>query len=505
MSIDETPNAGSRPPASYADNRKVTFITDFEEFLPSKKKNKNQDRNGDGEELLSIPIKNTGRLGLGKSMVSDSTLAEEELNPTLLKKVASPDGGRGARDLTRKARIWGTGYWRDSLFWTVLALGVMFVFGSGSWAFPDDSPACLDKAQQVHTIVLLRNGTLASNSTDTSDDPTTAVNSYASAMCELKESLENGVLSLTLLSAFIIGGFVMASVNIWLARRSSYLALCGATRNLLININSIIPQEADRRLMSRWTILAFELSVLKAREIMDSSEGCKYLMDLNLLHSNEWDAMVDGDRHTTVWFWIQIKAEKLAKERSIDRFAFQTLCNAVTLSRNNSAHDLMRRIGRDHPPPYVFVCALLININLLFHSVTTGIKWAIWLHNSRGQLWEGPKMYVEILVLFAYTTIYAMLFDVSTLLCNPFGPRDIDINHRDIAKGMRKLAKSLASLRCLPDTMNEGDIGEDTNFVIEPPDSIVAGLVRQEGRSALMSLSIIKKSTRTIGKFAKNV
>ena len=84
----------------------------------------------------------------------------------------------------------------------------------------------------------------------------------------------------------------------------------------------------------------------------------------------------------------------------------------------------MSCIDQDQPPPYVFVCAFLININSYLHAAATGLKWAIWMYDADGlSIWLEPsRMYAEVLVLFLYTTIYAMLFDACTILYNPFGP-----------------------------------------------------------------------------------
>ncbi len=62
-------------------------------------------------------------------------------------------------------------------------------------------------------------------------------------------------------------------------------------------------------------------------------------------------------------------------------------------------------------------------------------------------------MYAEILILFLNTSIYAMLFDLCTLLYNPFGPRKIDIMHHEVGGGIRQLAKSLSTTNTYPSTM----------------------------------------------------
>ena len=129
----------------------------------------------------------------------------------------------------------------------------------------------------------------------------------------------------------------------------------------LINVTTLAPDH-DRPLLARWALLGYELSVLKARSLVDTTEGKKYLQISKLIVEGEWESMVNGDRHTTVWYWIQSKACQLNKQGDIDSFQLQTLCNAVTLSRDK-ANDMMSCIDRDQPPPYVFVCAILINIS----------------------------------------------------------------------------------------------------------------------------------------------
>ena len=109
-------------------------------------------------------------------------------------------------------------------------------------------------------------------------------------------------------------------------------------------------------------MLGYELSVLKARSLIDTTEAKEYLLIAKLTKEGEWESMVNGDRHTTVWYWIQSKACQLNQQGDIDSYKLQTICNAVTLSRDK-ANDMMSCIDRDQPPPYVFVCAILINIS----------------------------------------------------------------------------------------------------------------------------------------------
>jgi len=147
-----------------------------------------------------------------------------------------------------------------------------------------------------------------------------------------------------------------------------------------------------------------------------------------LISNDEWVSMVDGDRHTTVWYWIQSKAARLNDAGALSEFKLQTICNAVTLSRDK-ANDLMSCIDRDQPPPYVYVCAILININLFYQSTAAGLEWSSWMNDADGVggIFTEPRLYCSAVILFFYNMIFAMLFDVCALLYNPFGARDFDV------------------------------------------------------------------------------
>jgi hypothetical protein len=323
-------------------------------------------------------------------------------------------------------------------FWTVLAIGIQNVVGGtffGNWAFPDGSDpyVCSNDANDLEIGTHNRN------------------------ICGVYRSLDIGSKRFIVLSAFIVGGFVVSSVKLWLVRRSAYTAVTGSIRNILLNISSIVDNDHlhEKNLMSRWVMVCFELSILNGRELMDTDEAREYLEELNLIKSNEWDDMINGDRHTSALFWVQVKARELEKAGVINNVEYQTLCNAVTLARATT-NDVMSCTARDQPPPYVFVCASLININLLLHSVMTGLKWAIWMYDSNentgSSVWLEPRMSIDVCVLFFFTCIYGMLFDLCTCLYNPFGPRTIDIDSFKGGQQLRLLAKGLCR-KPYPNTM----------------------------------------------------
>ena len=159
-----------------------------------------------------------------------------------------------------------------STFW---ALILMYVFGWGDWAmFNGRNPSC--------------------------KTPVDWDLDASASFCLLSPSLDAGALTLRILSAFVLGGFLMSSRNLWLTKRSSYCALCGATRNIIINVCTLVPPE-HQHIFARWSVFGFELSVLKARMLIDSDESKEYLQACGLIKEDEWELMVNGDRHTTVW------------------------------------------------------------------------------------------------------------------------------------------------------------------------------------------------------------
>ena len=95
-------------------------------------------------------------------------------------------------------------------------------------------------------------------------------------------------------------------------------------RNLLVQLSTLVSIDdrtsmgvasdaAQRQLiqhtrerLGRYVLMAMELAVLKPRGHMDTPEGRACLDRLGLLAPGEWEAMVAGDRHTTVLCWVQM-------------------------------------------------------------------------------------------------------------------------------------------------------------------------------------------------------
>ncbi|GFH55554.1 hypothetical protein CTEN210_12030 [Chaetoceros tenuissimus] len=304
--------------------------------------------------------------------------------------------------------------WMFKISWTIFALFVAFISQLGVF-FPDTP-----------------RGT---GSTCSTNDAGVKLNIV---LCDMIESANTASARINILTAFILSAF--ASRELWLTKRTAYCALCGATRNLLINICSLVRNKDDRETMVRWSVLGYELSVLKGRDLVDTEVAENFLESMNLIDEDEWDVLVDGDRHTTVWFWIQLKATHIFDDGCMTDLQLQTICNAVTLSRDK-ANDLMSKLDRNQPPPFILLCALLVNLTLFMDSLSVGLTWGKIFHEAKGHPYH---IYLELFMFLLYSVLLGLFFDICTILYNPFGPRDIDIPHHLVGKGIRQLGMELS-------------------------------------------------------------
>ena len=186
------------------------------------------------------------------------------------------------------------------------------------------------------------------------------------AMCQLNDVLLDAKTEFRFLIAFILAGYVGISVSIWAKRRSNYASLCGCARNLNIVIASVLPIDTSnvklceqRKKLCRWVMLAMELSMLKARGHMDSNDGRDYLIKSGLALRPEWDVMVKGDRHSTVFWWIMNEFTTMGRNGEIDSTFVMLVAESVSIMRAQ-ANDLMSSLDRDKPYSYTALCGLLV-------------------------------------------------------------------------------------------------------------------------------------------------
>ena len=182
-------------------------------------------------------------------------------------------------------------------------------------------------------------------------------------LCGLEGTMGLAKEEFRFLIAFLLAGFVADTVQKWGRRRTNYASLCGCTRNLLIQIASLVPlgnaDDADgmpggiatRRTLGRHVILAFELAVLKSRGHLDSEEGKIFLIAEGLVTEAEWEALIPGDRHTAVFFWIQLALRRLTDDGKLSHDAFSQCCACAITDMRAQANDLMSSLDRDTPFP----------------------------------------------------------------------------------------------------------------------------------------------------------
>eukprot|EP00439_Symbiodinium_sp_Y106_P012083 s1366_g1.t2 len=246
-------------------------------------------------------------------------------------------------------------------------------------------------------------------------------------MCQLEETMKNAKVEFRFLVAFVLAGFVAMTVGTWHSRRTTYAALCGNVRNLIVQLATFLPVDKsnqqlmqERRKLGRWVILAFELALQKARGKMDALETREFLESTKTLLPAEWNAMVAGDRHTTVIAWIQQKCVALQKDGVLLAQALPKISEDIS-SLRGKANDLMGCLEQDKPYAYSSLVGLLVNINLLIMCTWKGVEWSIWCRSFGDKLFEQPKFWLDVLVLVVWNMSYRALYDLTTTLHNPFG------------------------------------------------------------------------------------
>ena len=300
-------------------------------------------------------------------------------------------------------------------------------------------------------------------------------------ICQMDGVMKDAKDDFHFLIGFILAGFVGGVVSMWLTRRSNYAKLCGKTRELNIMISTYIEDEPDggtsRKTLARWSMLAYELAMLKAQKNMDSNQGRMALEANGLLAPGEWQAMIPGDRHTTVYFWLSKKIHQLYKEGCLGEGCVGFVTQAVIVARGQ-ANDLMSCIDRDNPFPYVALTGLLVKVNLFIMSTWKAVQWSIWMRKfgvnpddddvSEYGIFNRPKWWFDFIVLFAWNVSYGGLYDLGYMLYNPFKERRIDIAHESIGGGIRRTSAALASGTQVPPTMAlnspEAQYASDTYF-----------------------------------------
>ena len=286
-------------------------------------------------------------------------------------------------------------------------------------------------------------------------------------MCAFEDTMSFAKGEFRFLIAFILAGYVASAVGRWKEVRTDYASLCGNTRNLILNINSILPQTSKieddcRGTATRWALCAYELAVLKSRGHMDSPQGRQYLEENGDLQPGEWDVLAPGDRHTAVLFWLQTLITELVHAEDLEGEMALKLCEDISSFRAK-ANDMMSSLNRDRPFPYVALCGLLVKLNVFIFSTWKAIEWSAWLKTfGYAGLFGGQiRIWADFLVLFVWNVSYMGLYDLGYYLNNPFGNRRIDVPHEAISGGLHRLGKYCSKINneMLPPCLMKRKVG----------------------------------------------
>jgi hypothetical protein len=283
-------------------------------------------------------------------------------------------------------------------------------------------------------------------------------------MCQLLKILGDAKDDFQFLIAFVLAGYVASCVATWNSRRSAYGTLCGKTKACAIAVLTALPVPGPegnpnyanilslRTQLSRWIGLGYELGVLKARGKMDSESGRYYLEREGLLAPGgaEWRAMSPGDRHTSVFSWLSMKVRQ-CKEADLMSDPAAAVAGQAIIDLRGAANDIMDSICKDQPFPYTALCGMLVKLNLIIMCLWKATEWAKWLHMEGPYLlFSSPRIWFDILSLFAWNVSYAALYDLGYCLYNPFGARRIDLAHEPIGKMVRKFVEDLGHCVAAP-------------------------------------------------------
>lgn len=331
--------------------------------------------------------------------------------------------------------------WAKHVAWILYAISMSLILSNSDHVFPDT-----EMGETGKVIPACKPGGKMS-----------AVNK---PICQLEDILTFWKGEFRFLIAFMLAGFVAASVKTWGARRTMYASLCGNMRNLTIKLAAYIPiDKADEQLMAhrktlgRWVALAFEVAFLKSRGNMDSDKAREHLLSSQLMVDGEWEKMVPGDRHSTVFWWIHTQVVRMEHHGILAKENIPSISDSIG-SMRGKANDLMSSLDLDKPIPYTSLCGLLVTINVFMMSTWKGIEWSIWMRSFGFGLLYMSKFWMDMLGVFVWNLSYKALYDLAYILHNPFGDREIDVAHEIIFKGLNTLQRELMEgSDHIPDTM----------------------------------------------------
>lgn len=280
-------------------------------------------------------------------------------------------------------------------------------------------------------------------------------------VCAVEGILNTATDDFRFLIGFILAGYVGGVISMWGKRRTNYASLCGNARNTVLTISSLLPDDKnDKEMMNvrynmcRWTMLGYELAMMKARGVMDDESARCFLEERGYLLSKEWECMCEGDRHTTAFYWVLTQARRLEEKGKL-RTDYVILISSAISNIRGQANDLMSSLDRDTPFPYVALCGFLVKMNIFIFTTWKAFEWSQWLFGMGHEMFHQSKFWIDLFCMVVWNLSYGGLYDLGYALYNPFGARRIDVAHEAIGGGIFKLAKSLAEGGKIPPLMTK--------------------------------------------------
>ena len=105
--------------------------------------------------------------------------------------------------------------------------------------------------------------------------------------------------------------------------------------------------------------------------------------DFALLQPEEWDAMLEDDRNTSIFLWIMIKCKMMMISGLINPIEFTHILSATTNMRT-IAHDLMARLSVDLPYPYASTLGYLVHIVVFLQCTKNALACVVLYPIYRG-------------------------------------------------------------------------------------------------------------------------
>jgi len=245
------------------------------------------------------------------------------------------------------------------------------------------------------------------------------------------------------LVAFVLAGFIAQQVNKWQTKRGLYGKLVGRSRDAVMKASCMLQVEPDntelgslvkdmRMTVGRHFSLAMEFAILKARGAMDDEAARTFLEGRGLLTMGEWDLLVPGDRHTTVYFWILCACRQARKRGIITDHEFTLIAESISNCRG-VANDLLDLLPNGFPFAYTQLVNFITKAFILFIAINGGFTMnARWRANPNpsASFWIGYAI-----MLWACHACFQGLLDLQYVLHNPFLGDIHGVPHENIVYG----------------------------------------------------------------------